>query len=168
MHARYPAYVEPEPAVIADLWGSAQYHDYRGNDYNVSRWTALNFKVYWDASFPFGWWGNFLPSEPNYSLCVPVGHANTVVPWSKYPVPTHPNSKYECDALSYEEVAGWYSTAKANGFQALVYANLVRVLDSCECCHAKRTFSDTCNPPLAAHVVRVRLRRQGAQRAIEM
>jgi hypothetical protein len=125
MQARYPAYAEPNQAVIADLWGSAQYHDYRGNTYNVSRWDALNFKVYWDATFPFGWWGDYLPSVSNYSLCVPVGHANTVVPWSKYPVPTHPNSDYKCDTLSYDTVAGWYNTAKKNGFQALVYANVV-------------------------------------------
>lgn len=126
LRGAFPEYILPHsPAVVAPLWGAAQYHDYRGNSYDFTRWRELGLAFNWDATFPFAWWGAFTSAASNWSLCVPVGHANTPVPWTaQWPQNAHPESSYGCDPLSADKVAGWYQQSLDNmGTATLYYAN---------------------------------------------
>ena len=59
LQTSFPAHFAANSTRVADLWGAAQYHDYRGQDYDFALWKQLGFKFYWCAGERQrrgGWW----------------------------------------------------------------------------------------------------------------
>lgn len=81
---QFPQYFEPSEASAAkELWGAGQYMDYRGNEGLDEYWRQLNLTLNWDATFPWPWWGNYMPAvelgtlaagQDGWLDCIPVGH----------------------------------------------------------------------------------------------
>ena len=110
----FPNYFESHPdSGSENLWGSGQYMDYRSNEEGdiESFWRRLNLTTNWDATFPWPWWGNYMPTEPEWLDCLPVGHnapgTGVVQPWNrKYGKNTHLTKDWQCERMNHSAVRG--------------------------------------------------------------
>ena len=130
--AEFPSYFESHPdSGSENLWGSGQYMDYRGNEEGdiESFWRRLNLTTNWDATFPWPWWGNYMPTEPEWLDCLPVGHnapgTGVVQPWNrKYGKNTHLTKDWQCERMNHSAVRGWYDKLQRRlGAGTLYYGN---------------------------------------------
>ena len=127
MAQHYPQYFEPHNNSGSEqLWGSGQYMDYRGNTGMDETWRRLNLTLNWDATFPWPWWGNYMPPQSNWKDCLPVGHGapatQTVEPWNRrYGKNVHLTKDWRCEPMNHSAVARWYSQLKQRVGAGTVY-----------------------------------------------
>ena len=142
--ARYKEFFDPPNANTFS--GTVQYMDYRGQDPYKGFLKEMGAGVYWDATFPFPFWGLFVGGRDapdgtveevdEYDLCLSVGHGDDgsgiwhpekhLSPPKGTPLdgPWKDCGIGSCERVSYSTVAGWYDDARSQGLTPLSYMNL--------------------------------------------
>ena len=65
MVGRYPDYFNPPNPKADEMAGSGAYSHYQG-ELDVARLKKMSFRLNWNASFEWPWFGLFLPPVPSW------------------------------------------------------------------------------------------------------